>query len=75
MSVYQRNMERGFVITARRRTREVIDITSVVLNNIPPPQPPPQRGHTEEYTETTSQKSGYNFKKKRLVIPPTNTRI
>ena len=74
MSVYQRNMERGFVITARR-TREVIDTPSVVLNNIPPPQPPPQRGHTEEYTETTSQKRVDTISKKRLVIPPTNTRI
>ena len=64
MSVYQRNTERGLVITARRRTREVIDIPSVVLNNIPPPQPPPQRGHTDEYMETTSQKRVDTISKK-----------
>ena len=64
MSVYQRNTERGLVITARRRTREVIDIPSVVLNNIPPPQQPPQRGHTDEYMETTSQKRVDTISKK-----------
>ena len=66
MSVYQRNMERGFVITARRRTREVIDIPSVVPNqqHTATTATATKRAHGGIHGDNFSKKSGYNFKKK-----------